>query len=278
MTATRLPQAVIIGAPKAGTTTLCAALARHPGVFMCPGKETHFFNHHYETRGLAWYQSHFSDAQPDQIVMEGTPDYAMSNHVAPTMERMAGHMPQARLIFMVRDPIERIESHYVQMLSNNRKVVPMSQALEQWPEIVGTSDYDKVLEQVYLHYAREQVLVLFLDDYARNKRAVHARVLDFIGARGFKADLDLMEAQDPTHTRDKQGMDGAVLARLRRLKQFSKLHAMVPAPVIKLGKQLLRRPIKVSSTLELPLRQQLSRDLGPAWQAFQARYRQPSPD
>ncbi|MDC0136435.1 hypothetical protein OAI26_07265, partial [Sulfitobacter sp.] len=151
----------------------------------------------------------------------------------------------------------------------------MDQALAQWPEIAGTSDYQRVLEEVYRHYAAEQVLVLFLDDYAQHKRIVHARVLDFIGVDPTEDNLDLMEAQERAHTRAQQGMDGAILARLRRRKHFAKMHAMVPPLVIKRAKKFMRHPITVSSKLEVPLRQQLEKELGPAWKAFQSKHKLP---
>jgi hypothetical protein len=234
----KLPGAIVIGAPKTGTTTLCAALARAPGIWMYPRKETHFFNLRYD-RGLDWYAGLFAEAPDGALAMEGTPDYAMSNHVAAALERMRRHVPEARLVYMLRHPIERLESHYVQMVANTRRVVPIADALARWPEIVETSDYARILAQVHRSYPPERVHVLFLEDYRRDARACHGRLLRFLGRPSDAATLDAMEAQEALHRRENQAMDGAVLARLRRLRAYDRLNAKVPAAAIRMGKRLL---------------------------------------
>ena len=108
-----LPHAIVIGTPKSGTTTLCGALMRHPDIYMYPKKETHFFNDLFTKRDMAWYKSLFAPAPEGALLMEGTPDYAMSHCVERTSKRIAEHIPDAKLIMMVRDPVDRIESHYV---------------------------------------------------------------------------------------------------------------------------------------------------------------------
>jgi hypothetical protein len=269
---TKLPAAIVIGAPKTGTTTLCAALARAPGIWMYPRKETHFFNHHYEDRGPDWYAGLFADAPEGALVMEGTPDYAMSNHVALALERMRRHLPEARLVYMLRHPIDRLESHYVQMVANMRRVVPIEEAIARWPEIVETSDYARILAQVHAAYPPERVHVLFLEDYRSDARACHARLLRFLGVASDARALDAMEAQEALHRREDQAMDRALLARLRRLRSYDRLNARIPAPVIRIGKRLLRRPLQVESRLPEGLRPALEERLLPGWTALRRDY------
>ncbi|MEY2436768.1 MAG: hypothetical protein QOF97_1604, partial [Acidimicrobiaceae bacterium] len=69
-----LPDWLIIGAPKAGTTTLAAWLGEHPGAYVSPVKEVSYFDLHHE-RGPDWYAGHFAGAQPHQLVGEATPAY-----------------------------------------------------------------------------------------------------------------------------------------------------------------------------------------------------------
>lgn len=272
-----LPHAMVIGTPKSGTTTLCGALMRHPGIYMYPKKETHFFNDLFKARDLAWYEGLFAPAPEGALLMEGTPDYAMSHCVAKTASRIATYIPDAKLILMVRDPIERIESHYVQMLSNAREIVPIDAALEKWPEIVGTSDYGATLETLRAYFPAENILVLFLDDYKADKRRAHAQVLEFLGLDGSdEAALDAMDAQQALHKRENQGMDGALLARLRRWKHYDRLNMLMPRGVIAMGKKLLRKPIKVPSSLPEEARQRLAQEFDPKWRRFQRDYR-PAP-
>ena len=268
----RLPGAMVIGAPKAGTTTLCAALSRVPRLWMYPRKETHFFNHHYEARGMDWYADLFAPAPDDHLIMEGTPDYAMSNHVAASMRRMRRHMPDARLIYMTRDPVARIESHYVQMVANVRHALPIGEALAKWPEIVETSDYAAILRVIHDHFPPEQVHVLSLEDYRADRRFHHAGLLRFLGLPPDPATLDAMAHQRPLHRRRDQAMDGALLARLRRLRSYDRLNAMVPKPIVRMGKRVLRRRIEVDSTLPGDLRASLAARLDPPWTALRAAY------
>lgn len=271
---TRLPQALVIGAPKAGTTTLCAALMRHPDIWMYPRKETHFFNEYYETRGIAWYSSLFNDAPSDALLMEGTPDYAMSNYVESTLPRIATHIPDARMIFIARDPVDRIESHYVQMVANWRTEISLEEALRRWPEIVESSDYPRILDVIHQHFPPEQVLVLFFDDYVANRTATYKRVLHFLGLPSpSPALLAQMTRQNALNRRKDQAMDGELLARLRQSRYFDRLNMMMPSTVIQLGKRFLRHKINVVSTLSLPDRRRFTDLFAQDWEIFQNAYR-----
>ena len=269
----RLPQAIVMGAPKAGTTTLCAALQRHPGIYMYPKKETHFFNDHYDSRGIDWYADHFRDAPQDALVMEGTPDYGMSDCVDRTIQRMTKHIPDVKLIYMVREPVERVESHYVQMLSNARTIVPIDEALRRWPEIVGTSDYSAMMDVVLRHVPADNIHVVFLDDYIADKDLCHARILRFLGVSDGPEALTAMAAQKKLHTRENQGMDGAFLAFARRSRFYDRINMALPNPVIQLGKRLLRRKLDVPSRLPEDKRRKLHAEFAPKWHSFQAKYR-----
>ncbi|MBW6416925.1 sulfotransferase [Celeribacter sp. PS-C1] len=268
-----LPHAIVIGTPKSGTTTLCGALMRHPDIYMYPKKETHFFNDLFTKRDMEWYKSLFAPAPEGALLMEGTPDYAMSHCVERTAERIADTIPDAKLIMMVRNPIERIESHYVQMLSNAREVVPIDEALNKWPEIVGTSDYGATVETLRQHFPDDQILVLFLDDYKADKNAVHAQVLEFLDVDASETALAALSEQQALHKRENQGMDGALLARLRQWKYYDRLNMLMPKGVIAMGKKLLRKPLKVPSELPPKTRARLEADFAPKWAEFQSEFR-----
>lgn len=104
----RLPTFLIIGFPKAGTTTLASALDAHPDVFMSREKELHFFDRNYE-RGLDWYRAQFADAAGARAIGEASPTYAYNDEAMP---RIAEVLPDARLIAILRNPIDRAYSNY----------------------------------------------------------------------------------------------------------------------------------------------------------------------
>lgn len=269
MSGLRLPDAIVVGAPKCGTTTLCGALALHPGVFMYPRKEIHFFNHHYG-RGLGWYGSLFRAAPPGAVVMEGTPDYAMAGHAAEALPRIAGDLPGVRLVYMARDPIARIESHYVQMVANGRRALPLGEALDRWPEVVDTSRYATILGEMAVHVGRERIWVTTLEDYAADPMAVHAGVLRFLGLPADAEALAAMAAQPAAHRRADQGRDGRLLAALRRSRWYDGANRLVPRPLVRLGKRVLRGPVEVEAHWPRGLRERLSAELAGEWAAIRA--------
>lgn len=104
----RLPTFLIIGAPKAGTTALAELLAAHPDVFIAPEKEVHYFDTGFRN-GLDWYRRRFAGAAGERAVGEASPTYMYRDA---TLERMRSAVPDAKLIAVLRDPVERAYSHY----------------------------------------------------------------------------------------------------------------------------------------------------------------------
>jgi len=98
----------VLGVQKGGTTTVQSLLAEHPQVCLHPSKEIHYFSLHYY-RGAEWYESHFLDAGDDQICGDITPYYFFHPWCA---QRIHAYQPDARLIVLLRDPVQRTLSGY----------------------------------------------------------------------------------------------------------------------------------------------------------------------
>ncbi|XP_050032842.1 uncharacterized protein [Dermacentor andersoni] len=108
----RLPSALIIGVKKAGTRALLEFLRLHPDV-RATGPETHFFDRHYN-KGIEWYRLQMPLTLQEQITMEKTPSYFVTEEVP---ARIRSTLPQARLLVVVRDPVTRALSDYAQTAS-----------------------------------------------------------------------------------------------------------------------------------------------------------------
>jgi hypothetical protein len=104
----RLPDLLVIGAPKAGTTSLAAWLREHPRVAFSAQKELEYFDRNYD-RGLEWYLSRLPQDPGDRVVAEATPTYLSEPGVA---ERVAATLPDARFVAVLRDPVARAWSNY----------------------------------------------------------------------------------------------------------------------------------------------------------------------
>lgn len=104
-----VPDFVVLGAQRAGTTSFYEAIGTHPSIHLAHRKEVHYYDLHYG-RGINWYRANFplvSKLKPGDLTGEATPHYL----VHPTVpSRMAGTIPDAKLIVLVRDPIERAHS------------------------------------------------------------------------------------------------------------------------------------------------------------------------
>lgn len=192
----KLPQFLIIGAQKSGTTWLVDMLRDHRDVFI-PRNEVHFFNTHYD-RGYDWYASHFSEAKKSQRIGEKTPDY-LGGDLAGLQEgtiaqRIKNDLPGVKLIVVLRDPVNRAVSaynHYVR----TRIISPLqsinSYFLKRKFEkdnlgILDYGNYEKHLALFEERFPAEQILILYYEDMMKEKQATMDRVCKFIGVPAFQ--------------------------------------------------------------------------------------------
>ncbi|MBA3583056.1 MAG: sulfotransferase domain-containing protein, partial [Gemmatimonadetes bacterium] len=139
----RLPDFIVIGAMKSGTTTLFEWLADQPEFALPALKEPNFFSDDRQWRkGLGWYGGLFADAPPDCLVGEASVRYTGASLSAIAAERMAATVPHARLIYLVRHPIDRIRSQYRHWAIVMRGSKTLVEALNKPDnELVGRSLY-----------------------------------------------------------------------------------------------------------------------------------------
>jgi hypothetical protein len=131
-----LPDFVIIGGQRCGTTSLYRYLTEHPSCIHAFEKEVHYFDRHYG-RDLCWYRANFPmrsykslverHAGAPALTGEATPNY-MFHPIAP--RRLAEHVPQARLIALLRNPVERACSHYHHEVWLGHETLDFEQALD----------------------------------------------------------------------------------------------------------------------------------------------------
>ena len=206
-----LPDFLILGAQKAGTTALYAYLREHPAIAGPPWKEVSFFDRHY-ARGAAWYRGNFPNrlylrrmqarAGATPLVGEASPSYVL-HPFAPG--RVATLVPEARLLALVRNPIDRALSHYHHEVALGREALSFEDALaaeEQrlqgelermrdpryfsyawWNYTYAARGlYAEQLERWLERFPRERLLIVPSGDLREQPRETYARVLDFLGA------------------------------------------------------------------------------------------------
>ena len=177
-----LPNFLIIGAAKAGTTSLYRYLRSHPEVFMPEKKELQFFPLEFNwDRGLDWYEQHFVGAERASAVGEASTTYTRYPYSQGVPERIAEVLPDARLIYLIRHPIERMRSQFQQHVSHGWELEQsIDKALLQNPFYLDTSRYAMQIEQYLEHFPLERLQVLTSDDLRVRRDATMRRVYAFL--------------------------------------------------------------------------------------------------
>ena len=162
----RLPDFVIVGAMKSATTSLFAWLGTVDGVFVPVMKEPHFFSRDDRwDHGLRWYEELFSDAPRGMLVGEASASYTDPRLADTVAERMFDVIPRARLIYVMRHPLERLRSHYRHEVQRSREHARMEEAVSvPGNPYVRYSLYSRALGPFLERFPREQVLAIRMED------------------------------------------------------------------------------------------------------------------
>lgn len=188
---------LIAGVQKGGTTALHSFLSQHPEVYLPPYKEVHFF----DDESLDWrrpdynlYHHHFRDRQASQIAGEATPIYSFW---VPAAERIHRYDPTIKLIFLLRNPVERCYSHWAMEFGRNTEVLNFTDAIRTGRSRVASGQhrifsyvergfYSEQIERFQAIFPARQMLFLKTDELAERHEATLDRVCDFIGVGRFR--------------------------------------------------------------------------------------------
>jgi hypothetical protein len=154
----RVPEFLIIGAQKAGTTSLHTYLCAHPQIAPPTAKEVHYFDLRYRLGG-AWYRAHFPVRDPSQLSGESSP-YYLYHPLVPS--RVAQDLSDCKFIVLLRNPVDRAISHYHHAVAYGREPLPLREALEAEParlageeeKILADPRYRSDAHQNYSYVAR----------------------------------------------------------------------------------------------------------------------------
>jgi Sulfotransferase domain len=226
-----LPDFLVLGAQKAGTTALYEYLRRHPQITGPSWKEVSFFDRHW-ARGESWYRGNFPNRARTRgkLTGEASPSYVF-HPLAP--RRVQELVPDARLIVLVRNPVDRALSQYNHEVALGREPLPFEEALDAEEErLRGVEErmeadpryfscewwshtykargrYAEQLVRWLAVFPREQLLVLPSDDLGSDPARAHAQVLEFLGAPPRRLD-----SYPRVYERDYEPMRSATRERL----------------------------------------------------------------
>ena len=174
------PNFLVIGAMRAGTTSLFEYIRHHPQIFVPAAKELSFFGEHWD-RGMAWYEAHFDGAGDALAIGEASPQYTMYPNRRGIAERIAKSLPDVRLIYLLRDPIERARSDYVWRLAEGMEHRPIAQALLSDPTYVWMSSYAMQIHEYLRFFDRSRILLVVTEDMRDRREETLRHVFEFLG-------------------------------------------------------------------------------------------------
>lgn len=195
----RLPEFLGLGTQKGGTTTLQRLLEQHPQVYLPPRKELHYFSLHYG-EGEAWYRQQFAEARTDQRCGEITP-YYLFHPMAP--QRIKALLPEAKLIVLLRDPVERALSQVAHSMRLGLEPLELEEALaaeserlqgaeqvlaapegrhrsHQEHSYVARSRYEIQLQRYQQQFPVHQLFIRRSEDLFERPEQLWAELLDFL--------------------------------------------------------------------------------------------------
>ena len=143
-----LPDFVIIGAMKCGTTTLASQLGAQPGIFMSTPKEPNFFSDDaVYAQGIGWYRRLFDPAPDGTLRGEASTHYTKLPTYPDTTTRLSETLEDPKLIYLIRDPMARAVSHYIHEWTQGVISSDLETALDTHPVFPVTRDQLTMLEQ-----------------------------------------------------------------------------------------------------------------------------------
>ncbi|AUH33182.1 sulfotransferase family protein [Paracoccus tegillarcae] len=180
---------VVIGAMRAGTTTLHNTLSRHPQISMSRDKETDFFIAEKNlSRGADWYRGQFDPQRP--LWGEASPNYTKARDFAGVPERVAQRAPDARLIYVVRDPVARAASQFEHSWTMGllRTLPEDLIGSHEYHSLIDISSYAKQLDLWHAHFPNDQILVVDFDALLAEPDVQVNRILAHVGAESMQLD------------------------------------------------------------------------------------------
>ncbi|MEM8864295.1 MAG: sulfotransferase domain-containing protein [Planctomycetota bacterium] len=185
-----LPDFFVIGAQKAGSTYLLECLGEHPEIFMPPAEVAFFEDPLYDPAWLDWFEQHFDPAQPGQVIGVKRPNLL---GLPECPARLAEHMPELKLVVVLRSPVERAISAYFHYMKTG--LLPLAPLEVGMPRIMrgDVSGYPRASEVLEFglyarglasydeHFPADRILVTLLDDFRGDSGDALAEAYRFVG-------------------------------------------------------------------------------------------------
>lgn len=257
-----LPNFLVIGAMKSGTTSLRYTLSCHPEVFMVYPNEPRFFHSDqlYNSQGLTYYSSFFEEAKGKKAIGEGSGFYGWEAYNPKTAERIAETIPDVKIIYMVRHPIQRIVSHWAWAISSGRPFGQIEQAINKDRRFIDMSMYWKQINVYKYFFEDKNIKILFLEDLKSNPMKFYQDCFNFLGVDPNWQEDSFMEVKNQT---DSRLTDSSLLIRLRTAINIQKIKEILPNQLVDIVKPVFKTNKKVTPNWTSNFRKEVERKIYP---------------
>ncbi len=176
------PDYIIIGAMKCGTSTLAAQLGAQAGLFMTEPKEPNFFSDDaIYAQGMDWYASLFAAAGPRDLKGEASTHYTKRPELPGTVARLKAAVPEVKLVYMIRDPMARIVSHYIHEWSQGVLSNPLQVEIDRHGPLVDYGRYGWQIAPFVDAFGADAILLTSLERMKADEEGELRRVARHIG-------------------------------------------------------------------------------------------------
>lgn len=249
----RRPNLFLIGAMKSGTTSLDRYLGSHPSIYMAPSKEpTHFVSGHELRRvsepiwrmgywrDRARYLAEFDGAEGATVLGESSTNYSKLPAISGVAKRIADFNPDARIVYIMRDPIERTLSHYWHNAKHHAERRPPLDAIRTDDAYRDVSDYARQLEPYLTRFGSERVYTLTLEGLREDPRSELRTLYEWLGVDPDHLPTDLSRRNETGHE-VAVAHRMPVLRKLRSWRHWDRIRPLIPDGLVGVGRNLAER-------------------------------------
>ncbi|MGA1262529.1 MAG: sulfotransferase family protein [Prochlorothrix sp.] len=243
----RIPNLFIVGAMKSGTTSLHNYLAAHPDIFMSSLKEPQYFSglsrpqQPMVSKTEQDYLDLFKEAKNEKFVGESSTDYSKIPEFPGVPARIAAFSPEARIIYIMRDPVERALSHYWERVKQYLEGRDLLTTIRNEPEIVAVGHYALQLKPYLNLFGPDRVYTLTLEALIADQESTLRALFEWLGV-----DPNFVVTDSGQYNPGQEQVSrfiGAPLVALLRQTPFWRLITAAIPPIAKRQLRKLTKPV-----------------------------------
>ena len=273
------PNLFIVGAMRAGTTALHEALESHPDVYMAPYKEPAYFTDPAQLAtdsavvaaagyagNTANYESLFADAAAERYLGESSTHYTKQPRITGVADRLADYAPDARIIYIVRQPVERTISHYRFEVQRRYETRSPLEAFHNDPIYVAVRDYARQIQPFIERLGRDRVYLAVLEDLVENPASELQALYEWltIDLAAGVLELPRSNALDGVTTKAPRATQS-----VRKSGWYRSLVRLIPKGVRRAAKSVVDQPFDDRALRSPAVRDFLTEQLEPTIPAFE---------